>query len=120
MVKSQTTGEVKGRRFNVKLRVPESAATTTVAKNKKPVRSAAAASSSAGGGSGKVSVPMQGTIVKILVEVGQAIEAGQTVVVLEAMKMENQIEATKTGKVTAINVTVGATVGAGDVVVVIE
>jgi len=36
------------------------------------------------------------------------------------MKIENQIEATKTGKVTPINVTVGATVGAGDVVVVIE
>ena len=120
MVERTTTVEVNGRRFNVKLWVPESAATTTVAKSKKPVRSAAAASSSAGGGSGKVSVPMQGTIVKILVEVGQAIEAGQTVVVLEAMKMENQIEATKTGKVTAINVTVGATVGAGDVVVVIE
>ena len=120
MVERTTTVEVNGRRFNVKLWVPESAATTTVAKNKKPVRSAAAASGGAGGGSGKVSVPMQGTIVKILVEVGQTIEAGQTVVVLEAMKMENQIEATKTGKVTAINVTVGATVGAGDVVVVIE
>ena len=120
MVERTTTVEVNGRRFNVKLWVPESAATTTVAKSKKPVRSAAAASGAAGGGSGKVSVPMQGTIVKILVEVGQAIEAGQTVVVLEAMKMENQIEATKTGIVTAINVTVGATVGAGDVVVVIE
>ena len=120
MVERTTTVEVNGRRFNVKLWVPESAGTTTVAKSKKPVRSAAAASAGAGGGSGKVSVPMQGTIVKILVEVGQAIEAGQTVVVLEAMKMENQIEATKTGKVTAINVTVGATVGAGDVVVVIE
>ena len=120
MVERTTTVEVNGRRFNVKLWVPESAATTTVAKSKKPVRSAAAASAGAGGGSGKVSVPMQGTIVKILVEIGQAIEAGQTVVVLEAMKMENQIEATKTGKVTAINVTVGATVGAGDVVVVIE
>jgi acetyl-CoA/propionyl-CoA carboxylase biotin carboxyl carrier protein len=52
--------------------------------------------------------------------VGQAVEAGQSVVVLEAMKMENQIEADKTGTVKAINVKPGDTVGAGDVVVVIE
>jgi biotin carboxyl carrier protein len=63
---------------------------------------------------------MQGTIVKILVEVGQTVEAGQSVVVLEAMKMENQIEADKSGVVKAINVKTGDTVGAGDVVVVIE
>jgi biotin carboxyl carrier protein len=63
---------------------------------------------------------MQGTIVKVLVEVGQTVEAGQSVVVLEAMKMENQIEADKSGVVKAINVKTGDTVGAGDVVVVIE
>jgi biotin carboxyl carrier protein len=63
---------------------------------------------------------MQGTIVKILVEVGQTVEAGQSVVVLEAMKMENQIEADKSGVIKAINVKAGDTVGAGDVVVVIE
>jgi acetyl-CoA/propionyl-CoA carboxylase biotin carboxyl carrier protein len=63
---------------------------------------------------------MQGTIVKVLVEVGQSVEAGQSVVVLEAMKMENQIEADKSGVVKAINVSPGDTVGAGDVVVVIE
>jgi acetyl-CoA/propionyl-CoA carboxylase biotin carboxyl carrier protein len=58
--------------------------------------------------------------VKVLVEVGQSVEAGQSVVVLEAMKMENQIEADKSGVVKAINVAPGDTVGAGDVVVVIE
>jgi acetyl-CoA/propionyl-CoA carboxylase biotin carboxyl carrier protein len=58
--------------------------------------------------------------VKVLVEVGQTVEAGQSVVVLEAMKMENQIEADKSGTVKAINVKPGDTVGAGDVVVVIE
>ena len=57
---------------------------------------------------------------KVLVEVGQTVEAGQSVVVLEAMKMENQIEADKSGVVKAINVKTGDTVGAGDVVVVIE
>ncbi|MFZ4810161.1 MAG: biotin/lipoyl-containing protein, partial [Ilumatobacteraceae bacterium] len=70
-------------------------------------------------GSGNVEVPMQGTIVKILVEVGQQVEVGQAVVVLEAMKMENQITADKAGTVKEIKVAAGATVGAGDIVVVI-
>ena len=69
--------------------------------------------------SGNVEVPMQGTIVKVLVTVGQTVEAGQAVVVLEAMKMENQIAADKAGTVTEIKVAAGDTVGAGDVVVVI-
>jgi acetyl-CoA/propionyl-CoA carboxylase biotin carboxyl carrier protein len=120
LVQRNTTVEVNGRRFDVKMWVPEStgvAAPST--KAKKPARSAAASGGS-GGGNGQVAVPMQGTIVKVLVEVGQAVEAGQSVVVLEAMKMENQIEADKAGTIKAINVKPGDTVGAGDVVVVIE
>jgi acetyl-CoA/propionyl-CoA carboxylase biotin carboxyl carrier protein len=121
LVQRQTTVEVNGRRFDVKLWVPESAGVATAGPaKKKAARSAAAAGGGAGGGSGKIAVPMQGTIVKVLVEVGQAVEAGQSVVVLEAMKMENQIEADKSGTVKAINVKPGDTVGAGDVVVVIE
>ena len=50
---------------------------------------------------------MQGTIVKVLVEVGQAVEAGQAVCVLEAMKMENNIAADKAGTVTEIKVAAG-------------
>ena len=121
LVQRQTTVEVNGRRFDVKLWVPESAgvAAATPAK-KKAARSTSTSGGGAGGGSGQIAVPMQGTIVKVLVEVGQAVEAGQSVVVLEAMKMENQIEADKTGTVKAINVKPGDTVGAGDVVVVIE
>ena len=122
LVERKTTVEVNGRRFDVKLWVPEYAGAAAVpsAKAKKPARSASGSGGGAGGGSGKVEVPMQGTIVKVLVEVGQAVEAGQSVVVLEAMKMENQIEADKSGTVKAVNVKPGDTVGAGDVVVVIE
>ena len=121
LVQRQTTVEVNGRRFDVKLWVPESAGVAAAGPaKKKAARSAAAAGGAAGGGSGKIAVPMQGTIVKVLVEVGQAVEAGQSVVVLEAMKMENQIEADKSGTVKAINVKPGDTVGAGDIVVVIE
>ena len=121
LVQRQTTVEVNGRRFDVKLWVPESAGVAAAAPaKKKAARSSSASGGGAGGGSGQIAVPMQGTIVKVLVEVGQAVEAGQSVVVLEAMKMENQIEADKTGTVKAINVKPGDTVGAGDVVVVIE
>ena len=64
--------------------------------------------------------PMQGTIVKVNVEVGQTVAVGDSVVVLEAMKMENQIAADKAGKVAKVNVKPGDTVGSGDVLVVIE
>ena len=63
---------------------------------------------------------MQGTVVKVSVAVGQSVDAGQTVLILEAMKMENSISAEKAGIVTEIKVTAGDSVGAGDVVVVIE
>jgi len=64
--------------------------------------------------------PMQGTIVKVNVEVGQQVEAGDTVVILEAMKMENSVNAEKSGVVVSINVAAGDSVGAGDTVVVVE
>ncbi len=66
-----------------------------------------------------MTVPMQGTIVKVLVAVGDAVEAGDAVCVLEAMKMENNITAERSGTVTEVKVAAGDTVGAGDVVVVI-
>ena len=55
----------------------------------------------------------------MLVAVGDTVEAGQAVCVLEAMKMENNIVAERAGAVTEVKVTEGVTVGAGDVVVVI-
>ena len=117
--------EVNGKRFSVKVFVPESQAGAVVAGGaagggSRPRRSGGSGGAGAGGGSGAVSVPMQGTIVKILVEVGQEVEAGATVCVLEAMKMENNITADKAGTVKEIKVAPGDSVGSGDVVVVIE
>jgi acetyl-CoA/propionyl-CoA carboxylase biotin carboxyl carrier protein len=117
--------EVNGKRFSVKVFVPESQAGAVVAGGSaggasRPRRSGGSGGAGAGGGSGAVAVPMQGTIVKILVEVGQEVEAGATVCVLEAMKMENNITAEKAGTVKEIKVAVGDSVGSGDVVVVIE
>jgi acetyl-CoA/propionyl-CoA carboxylase biotin carboxyl carrier protein len=62
-----------------------------------------------------VTAPMQGTIVKIAVEDGQQVEAGELVVVLEAMKMENPVTAHKAGTVTGLAVTSGETVTQGSV-----
>ncbi|MFD6066488.1 MULTISPECIES: acetyl/propionyl/methylcrotonyl-CoA carboxylase subunit alpha [Amycolatopsis] len=60
-----------------------------------------------------VTAPMQGTIVKVAVEEGQQVEAGELVVVLEAMKMENPVTAHKAGTVTGLAVEVGAAVTQG-------
>jgi acetyl-CoA/propionyl-CoA carboxylase biotin carboxyl carrier protein len=116
--------EVNGKRFAVKMWMPDVpmavvAGGAAGGLSARPRRAAAAAGGSAAG-SGKVAVPMQGTIVKVLVEVGQAVEAGQPVCVLEAMKMENNIAADKAGTVAEIKVEPGQSVGAGDIVVVIE
>ena len=121
LVKRQTTVEVNGKRFDVSLWVPESAtvAAAPAAKARAP-RRAAGGGGGAAAGSGDVTVPMQGTIVKVLVEVGQEVEIGQAVVVLEAMKMENQISAEKAGTIKEVKVSPGDTVGGGDVVATIE
>ena len=118
-VKRSVLVEVNGKRFDVAAWVPESAGVAAGPAAKKPKRSASA-SGGAAAGSGQVAVPMQGTIVKVLVEVGQEVTADEAVVVLEAMKMENNINADKAGTIAEIKVGPGDTVGAGDVVVVIE
>jgi len=63
---------------------------------------------------------MQGTIVKVLVAVGDEVEEGQALCVLEAMKMENNINADKAGTVSEIKVSAGDSVGAGDIVATID
>jgi acetyl-CoA/propionyl-CoA carboxylase biotin carboxyl carrier protein len=123
--------EVNGRRFSVSVWVPESQLAggpsrgTSAGGLRTPGRGAAprprrsAAAAAAAAGDGEVIVPMQGTIVKVLVQPGDEVEAGQPVCVLEAMKMENNIAADRTGTVTEVNVEAGQSVGSGDVVVVI-
>jgi acetyl-CoA/propionyl-CoA carboxylase biotin carboxyl carrier protein len=120
LVRRSTTVEVNGKRFDVNMWVPEAAAAapgTTSKKKKKPNRSSGSDGAVA---SGSVEAPMQGTIVKILVEVGQDVEPGEGIVVLEAMKMENQINAEKSGTVKEIKVAAGESVGGGDILAVIE
>jgi len=118
LVRRDVPVEVDGRRFDVRVWVPENAGAPAAAASQ-PRRSAAAATS-AGAGNGQIAVPMQGTVVKVDVEVGQSVEAGDTVIVLEAMKMENNIAADVSGAVSEIRVAVGDSVGSGDIVVVID
>ena len=118
IVQRDVTAEVDGRRFSVKLWVPDLVAVAAPQGVVRPKRAAQAAAGATG--SGDVAVPMQGTIVKVLVAVGDKVEVGQTVVLLEAMKMENAVNAEKDGVVKEVRVSAGASVGAGDIVAVIE
>ncbi len=122
-VKRDVDVEVNGKRFAVSVYVPESqlapVAGAGPAKAKKAKRGASGGGGAAAG-SGKIAVPMQGTIVKVTVEVGQTVAKGDSVVVLEAMKMENNVAADVDGVVTEILVEAGQSVTAGEVAVVIE
>jgi acetyl-CoA/propionyl-CoA carboxylase biotin carboxyl carrier protein len=73
-----------------------------------------------GGGSGDAVAPMQGTILKVLVSEGDAVESGDALVVLEAMKMETVISAARSGIVAEVRVGPGDTAGAGDVLVALS
>ena len=80
---------------------------------------APAAAATVAAGATSVTAPMPGNILDIKVKVGDTVDANTVVIMLEAMKMENEIYAGVAGKVTAINVTKGSTVNSGDVLVVI-
>lgn len=100
---------------------PVAAAPAPVAAAPAPAPAAASASAAApvAGAGEKVQAPMPGTILDIKVAVGDTVSRGQTVVILEAMKMENDIVASCDGKITSILVSKGDTVNSDDVLVTI-
>ncbi len=120
-VRRDVVAEVDGKRVAVSLWLADAEdpglprATSTAAKPRRQHHAGVV-----GSGSGTVVVPMQGTIVKVAVEVGQSVQAGETLVILEAMKMENAVGAEKSGVVTSIRVKPGDAVSAGDIVAVVE
>ena len=83
-----------------------------------PAPAAPAATAPAGGE--KVNAPMPGTILSVNVKVGDAVKKGQFLVILEAMKMENEIMAPVDGTVTFVGVNQGASVESGSAICVIE
>jgi acetyl-CoA/propionyl-CoA carboxylase biotin carboxyl carrier protein len=108
--------EVNGKRYKIKLYIPE----YDLKKPKTPVKKAHKSGGQMITGTGAITVPMQGTIVKVFVETGQSVEVGQKLCVLEAMKMENSITSDVAGIVKEIRVSAGEAVSAGDVVMVIS
>jgi acetyl-CoA/propionyl-CoA carboxylase biotin carboxyl carrier protein len=111
--------EVDGKRFSVRLWLPDAPGGGGETARRTPRPRPAAAGSAGGAGDGVISAPMQGTIVKVLVAEGDEVESGQALLVLEAMKMENHINALGAGTIKEIRVGAGDTVGTGDVLLVI-
>lgn len=68
----------------------------------------------------RIIAPMPGKIVRVLVSAGEQVEAGAGIVVVEAMKMQNEMKSPKAGTVSSLNVQVGETVNAGEVLAVVE
>ena len=71
-------------------------------------------------GAARIIAPMPGKVVRILVEQGAHVESGAGIVVVEAMKMQNEMKSPKAGVVAALEIELGATVNGGDVLAVIE
>jgi len=100
------SAEVGGRRFTIEVRDPRD--------------SSRGARAALGSGRQNVAAPMPGKVVRVLVNVGDAVDVGQGLVVVEAMKMQNEMKASRSGRVIEISAVPGKTVGAGDTLVVLE
>lgn len=119
--------EVNGTPYNVQMeKAPKVAAkpvvrpvTNPTAPAQAPVTPIAKPAAPSSGKSG-VKSPLPGVILEIKVKVGDVVKRGQTIIILEAMKMENNINADKDGTITAINVNKGDSVLEGNDLVIIE
>jgi acetyl-CoA/propionyl-CoA carboxylase biotin carboxyl carrier protein len=128
-VQQSYTVEVSGKRFEVKVIGPPSTAGASApavngagpaAGARKPPRRAERAGGGGAGGGDTLISPIQGTVLKVAVEPGAQVEEGALVCVIEAMKMENEITAHKSGKLAELPVAVGSSVATGDTIAVIN
>ena len=114
--------EVSGKRFDVKVigaALPGGGAAPAAGGRAAPKRAARAAGGG-GGDSEDLLSPLQGTVFKVVVEKGAEVEEGALICIIEAMKMENEITAHRSGKVEELLVTEGASVGSGEKIAVIK
>jgi acetyl-CoA/propionyl-CoA carboxylase biotin carboxyl carrier protein len=129
-VEQSYTVEVSGKRFDVKVIGPPlpgaavngsapAVSEGPVATRRAP-RRGQRASGAVGGGGDTIASPLQGTVLKVAVEQGAAVEEGALVAVIEAMKMENEITAHKAGVVSELPIAVGSSVATGDTLAVIS
>jgi biotin carboxyl carrier protein len=100
------TASVAGRRFAVEVRDPRDASRNSRA--------------AIGSGRQNVTAPMPGKVVRVLVEKGDQVDVGQGLVVVEAMKMQNELKAARPGRVIEIRAREGETVGADGILLVLE
>ena len=105
--------EVEGRSFDVRLHTTEPP--WAALGRRRRDRSAADGAA----GSGAVTSPMQGTVLKVLVADGDSVTVGQVICVVEAMKMENEIAASRDGAVTDLAVTAGQAIASGQLICVV-
>ena len=122
---------VNGRSYNVGLKdigeqiivekIIQSNQASSVQQDSAPApKTAEVQSSSGGSGSAQVLAPLPGAIINVLVKTGDKVSAGQKLMIMEAMKMENDINSGASGTVKAINVKAGDNISEGDVLAVIE
>ena len=116
LAKRDITVEIGGRRFRVSYWAPEPAAGGQV--RRRPPK--LAASGQSGASDGVVASPMQGTIVKLHVEPGETVKAGDPICVLEAMKMENEVTSPSDGDIVDLRVEPGDTVASGQVIAIVK
>ena len=124
-VEQAYTVEVSGRRFDVKVIGPPASGggapalngTAPAAAPRKPRRERKSGGSAVGGDT--LPSPLQGNMWKVLVKQGDAVEEGQLLCIIEAMKMENEITAHKAGTIAELPISEGAAIGAGDTIAVI-
>ena len=104
--------------------IPENGAAAPAVRKEAPEKKAAPAPAAktepapqkqTSGAPGAVTAPMPGTVIRINKEKGAAVKAGETVLILEAMKMENEITAPADGTILSMNCTAGGTVAGGDI-----
>jgi acetyl-CoA/propionyl-CoA carboxylase, biotin carboxylase, biotin carboxyl carrier protein len=111
-----TTVEVGGRRFDVRVLEPEPPWTELARRRRERVR----AGGTRAAGRDAVVSPMQGTVLSVEVADGDEVAAGQVICVVEAMKMENQVQAHLAGVVRDLSVTAGEPVASGQVICVVQ
>jgi acetyl-CoA/propionyl-CoA carboxylase biotin carboxyl carrier protein len=113
--------EVSGKLFDVKV-IGEAIAggAAPAAGGKRPPKRERKAGAASGASSEALPAPLQGTVFKVLVEKGAEVAEGDLICVIEAMKMENEITAHRSGKVEELNVVEGASVSSGDILAVIK
>jgi acetyl-CoA/propionyl-CoA carboxylase, biotin carboxylase, biotin carboxyl carrier protein len=114
--------EVSGKLFDVKV-IGEAAtgrAAAPAAGGKKPPKRERKAGGGGGSSSEKLVAPLQGSVFKVVVEEGAEVAEGDLICVIEAMKMENEIAAHRSGKVTSLSIKEGDAVNSGDVLATIE